>query len=187
MGLIRLNNQSLTNVTTLPAADGSSLTGVSAGKVLQVKQAVKTDTFSHNTTTLTAIPDLSVSITPSSSSSKILIMGTINVGASNASSYGGIVLHRDGSVLTGSIGDQAGSSRQRHTTANTKESNIAQQKPLNFSYLDSPATTSAITYQPYIQKGAETVTLYVNTYGGDVDNPNHNRSMSSITVMEIEA
>jgi len=184
MALSKLRSESI-DLTDDFAFTGT-ITGAGGGKILRVLQSVKTDTFSHATTTLTAIPDLAVTIIPSSASSKILIMGTINVGGSNASNYGGIVLHRNGSILTDAIGDQAGSLRQRHTTANTKESNTAQQKPLNFCYLDSPATTSSLIYQPYIQKGAETVTLYVNTYGGDADNANHNRSMSSVTVMEIE-
>jgi hypothetical protein len=159
-------------------------TGV-GGKVLQVVQTVKTDTFSHATSTLTAITGLSVNITPSSTNNKILVQCTISAGANNANSYGSVQLFRDGSVVSGSVGDSAGS-KQQSSTANLKVDGSVVQKTLTFTYLDSPATTSQVTYQPYIQKGAETVTLYVNQAGGEADNANHTRSMSSITVMEIE-
>src|SRR5210317_2064161 len=85
---VDLTNLSASNLTsgtlpdarfpsTLPSVSGANLTNLpGGGKVLQVVQTVKTDTFSTTTTapSFTDITGLSVSITPSASNSKILVM-----------------------------------------------------------------------------------------------------------------
>ena len=69
-----INNTSISNVTTLPAGVG--------GKVLQVVQVTKQDsqTFNLITGTLSDITGMSASITPSSSSNKVLVMFTVHIG-----------------------------------------------------------------------------------------------------------
>ena len=177
MALIRLNNQSLTNVTALPS-------GIDTGAVLQVVQTVKTDTFSHSTNTFTGITGLSAQITPSSTSSKILVRANIVVSNTNTNGYGTIALYRDGSVISGAVGDAAGSRLQGTTSVPLVNPNN-HARHLIIDYLDSPASTSQLTYQPYIRKGAETVTLVINQTGADADSANHTRSISTITLMEI--
>lgn len=161
-----------------------TVTGAGGGKVLQVVQTVKTDTFSHATSTLTAITGMDVNITPSATSSKVLVQCTLIIGGSNANSYGSVQLFRNGSVVSNAVGTLSGS-KQQSTTGNPKISATVEQKTLTFTYLDSPSSTSQLTYQPYIQKGSETVTLYVNQAGGESDNANHTRPISSITLWEI--
>lgn len=163
-----------------------TVTGAGGGKVLQVVQTVSKTIFSHSTSTLTAITGMDVNITPSATSSKILVQCTLIISASNANSYGSVQLFRDGSVVSGAIGTLSGS-KQQSSTANPKIDGTVVQKTLTFTYLDSPSSTSQLTYQPYIQKGLETVTLYVNQSGGEADNANHTRPISTITVMEIGA
>lgn len=154
------------------------------GGVLQVVSTTKTDTFS--TTTGGASPvditGLSVTITPTSTSSKIYIMFSVHVGAS-AGSTTGVRLMRDSTAI--SIGDAA-SARPRMTTAgegmgdNTWNSDV-----LTSAFLDSPSTTSAITYKLQMV-GNGTATNYVNRTGRDQDTSNDDyRSTSHITVMEI--
>jgi hypothetical protein len=70
MALTKINNNTLSAITTLPAA-------IATGKVLQVVQTTKTDTFTTTSTSFTDVTGLSVSITPSSASSKILIFSEI--------------------------------------------------------------------------------------------------------------
>ena len=166
--------------------DGSGLTNVSAGKVLQVIQTVKTDTFSTTSTSFDAITGLSAAITPAATSSKILVSAHIVVSGSNANSYGGIALYRGGSVVSGAVGASAGS-KLAISTANTRVPTSATAKTLTFEFLDSPSSTSSLTYQPYMSRGAESTTLYVNQNGGEADNANHFRSISTITLIEIGA
>lgn len=173
--------------TELDLTDTYAFTGTvsGVGKVLQVVQTVKTDTFSHSTNTFTGITGLSAQITPSSTSNKILVRVNIVVSNSNTNGYGAIALYRDGSVVSGAVGDAAGS-RLQSTTSNPLVNPNNHARHVSFEYLDSPSSTSALTYQPYIRKGAETVTLYVNRNGNEADTANHTRSISSITLMEIE-
>ena len=59
------------------------------------------------------------------------------------------------------------------------------QIPLAFTVLDSPATTSAITYKVQATRGADTQTVYLNgNQGGDAYSGN---TASTITVMEVSA
>ena len=71
----------------LPAISGASLTGVSAGKVLQVQQAVKTDTFT-TTSSMVDITGLSQSITMTSASNKVLVQ--VNLSMINGTTTGSI-------------------------------------------------------------------------------------------------
>ena len=66
------------NTITLPTSTGTILTNTApkAGNILQVLQSVKTDTFSTTSQTLVDVSDLSISITPSSTSSKIPVSYT---------------------------------------------------------------------------------------------------------------
>ena len=52
----------------LPALNGSALTNIDGGKILQVKSTTKTDTFSTTNTSFTDVTGLSIAITPSSTS-----------------------------------------------------------------------------------------------------------------------
>jgi hypothetical protein len=180
MALSKLRSQSI-DLTDDYAFTGT-VTG--AGKVLRVVQTVKTDTFSHSTNTFTAITGLSAQITPSSTSSKILVRANIVASATNTNGYGAFALYRDGSVISEAVGDAA-SNRLQSTTSNPLANPTNYARHLIIEYLDSPASTSALTYQPYVRKGAETVTIVINQNGADADSANHTRSISTITLIEI--
>ena len=165
---------------------GATVTGLSAGKVLQVVQAVKTDTFSYAGTTFADVTGLSVSITPSATSSKILIFSTIN-GAANLR-YSGIRLVRDSTDIF--IGDAAGS-RTRVSIpidSNSDEpSNDYVARNMSLNYLDSPSTTSATTYKIQVAIAySASYTTYINTNASDDDANFTLRSASNIIAMEIE-
>jgi hypothetical protein len=156
---------------------------VNAGGVLQVVSTTKTDTFSTTSTSLVDITGLSLSITPTSTSSKILITGSVCWSISDTVPYlAAFTLVRNSTQIC--IADAAGS-RGRFTFGaqgvyNTDNTVFA---PLNF--LDSPATTSATTYKVQGQsEGGRT--LYVNRGAeGDGDSPITGRFTSTITAMEI--
>lgn len=178
------------NITSLAA---SKLTGQVAdanapsGSVIQVVSTTKTDTFSWSGgTTFTAITGLSASITPLSTSSKILIFGNVQVSQNNPGSYGfSIAIYRNSSVITGATGD-AGNSLPRATT-NTFNSYNAVNVPLPFCYFDSPSSTSSQTYQLYAI-GEPGGTTYINRPGASPSTDGRSsNTISTITVMEIAA
>ena len=148
-----------------------------AGTLLQVSSTTKTDTFSTTSTSFTDITGFSVTLTPTSSSSKFLIQVVANV-ANSAADAVMILLVRDSTALC--LGDAAGS-RIRASASNMFTSNSMSSTCVNF--LDSPATASAVTYK--IQMRLNTGTGYLNRSGADVDNAAHPRTASTITVMEI--
>ncbi len=150
------------------------------GKVLQVLSATKTDTFSQVGQTFGNVTGLSVTITPASTSSKILVFGTINV------SEAGDVAHarfaRDGTAIA--IGD-ARSNRIR-STSSTFLVNTYYVDSMSMTHLDSPASTSALTYTWQIRSGSGANTAYVNRSVNDRDTANYEfTTASNITVMEI--
>ena len=152
------------------------------GKTAQVFQAVKTDTFStSSSSSFVDITGLSVNITPGSASSKILILFSVTGGTSAGSGWY-VNLVRDSTNVA--IGDTAGN-RVRSTVSNYSVPTI-QSHSFGFEFLDSPATTSQITYKLQV-KAQSSFTSYINRSGTDTDNNLYARAASSITVMEVAA
>tara|TARA_B110000503_G_C6842501_1_gene287428 strand:- start:61 stop:564 length:504 start_codon:yes stop_codon:yes gene_type:complete len=158
----------------------SLATGV-GGKVLQVVSSFKSDTASTSSTTFTSL-GLSVSITPSSASNKILILTDAKIGHSTGQiRY--VALFKDGAII--STGDTAGT---RIKTGITLTDGDGGQKiePYVATFLDSPATTSSITYAVY-GRVYTSGTVYINRSDSDGDGGNDARAGSSIIAMEISA
>lgn len=173
-----------TNTLTLPANTGTVLTSASntnfpAGSVLQVVQTVKTDGFSTTSTSYTTF--MTVSITPSSSSNKILITFGTNGGTAGDVAHGYLAIFRDSTQLF--KGDTAGSRRGATSVINTA---TQQQLYYGGTYLDSPATTSSISYTIQVLSSNGTA-IYLNRSARDNDALAYDgRSVSSITVTEIK-
>jgi len=157
---------------------------------VQVKQTVKTDVFTTSSTSFVDITGLSVSITPTSASNKILIHVDVNLGGTNGTYHCFLRLMRNGSVITGALGDSgqgggndapnggkgAGTCMIHKNINDNRDMDVA-----SMMYLDSPGTTSAVTYQ--LQMAVQGFTFYVNRSGtADVWNPS---GISTITLMEI--
>ena len=163
---------------------GATVTGLSAGKVLQVVTVDKSDTYSLGTTgTWTDITGLSVAITPSSTSNKILVNFNLTAGYSTGT-INVFRITRNGTPI--SIGDADGNRRQASTgyypgVAGTD----ATHNNISYSYLDSPSTTSSVTYK--IQVNIENATFYLNRSGRDSNSTTQDgRYSSNIILMEIE-
>lgn len=174
---------SFTSGQVLTAAQMNNLRG--AFRVLQVVTTTKTDTFSSaiNATWSANVTGLTATITPSSTSSLILVTGTVNTGESLNAAYAPIRIMR-GSTAIG-IGATAGS-RTPVTSAPLNTADGAGISALPFTFIDSPATTSATTYaiQVYMFGNG---TVYVNRSKLDTDTAAYFRPVSNITVMEISA
>lgn len=148
-------------------------------RILQVVSTAKTNTFTTTSTSFTDITGLSVSITPSSTSSKILVFGVLS-GSNDVAVAGGTSRLMRGSTAI-DIGDAAGSRDRVTINLYLNDANHFLSQP--FSFLDSPATTSAVTYKLQIRTHAGTI--YVNRSKNDTDTGNFPRGVSSITVMEV--
>lgn len=179
MALIRLNNQSLTSVTALPAGVG--------GKVLQIKSVNKTDTQTLSNLAFQDITGLALSITPSSASSTILAMGTIHIGSSSSGDFGYIRLQRDiGGTQTNLVADADGARVQCTTSFNYNANNASSLTPANFHYIDSPTTTSQIDYKLTFRSGSGANPIYINRTHTDRAATNYDwRTVSNLTLMEI--
>ena len=155
MALIRLNNQSLTAVTSA---------GLPSGSVLQVVQGVFQNTSSTTSTSAVAT-GLTATITPQNASSEILI----NVFGSSQLVQSGTTnvypLYKNGSVLDAGF--------------MLLSNPIADGEVMSASYLDSPATTSATTYALYMYTNASGYTASFGSNSGSIIYRN------SITLTEI--
>ena len=173
---------------TFPVTAGTaSAVQASSGRVLQVVSVTKTDNFSTTSGTLVDITGLSATITPSSSSSKILITVAIQVGGNN--NY-----YAEFSLLRGStaIGNYTGGSGGTPGFMGANSVNDYAQYYIETAanqYLDSQATTSATTYKMQVQslnQDAGGNTIYINRTL-DVGNSVRCTGSSVITLMEIAA
>lgn len=167
-----------------------TVSGAGGGKVLQVVSTTKTDTtsvVSTSTNTFADITGMSVSITPSATSSKILVMFTANVGQSTSSTVH-VRLVRDSTAIY--VGDDDSASRLQDSAVLRSASApySLEVGNLNGIHLDSPSTTSAVTYKLQAVLGASySGTFYLNRSGADSNADFAGRTASSITVMEIQA
>ena len=172
MALTRINNQALTNVTSA---------GLPSGTVLQVVNTVTEDLFTHTNTSSVWSSNISIlatSITPISTSNKILITATIQYGTNNGT-YGAMARMRCLRDST-AIGDDSFFVRSCGYDSNDDAS---AQGVFTCTYLDSPSTTSAITYNFQIKQNISSgsnISAYVN---GTQNGTNTGQSM--ITLMEI--
>lgn len=151
---------------------------------MQVVQTVKTDTFSYSgSTNYQDITGLSASITPSSTSSKVIILVTLGMVDANADCVLTAQLDRGGTAIF--IGDAAGS--RTRGSINYRVEPQYHPVPLPITYMDSPATTSSTTYKVQMRAFTSTDTFYINraTTDGDGDSALRSRCASSIILMEV--
>ena len=167
----------------LPAASGGTGGTSGAGKVLQVLQAVKSDAFSTTSTSLVDVSGLSVTITPVSTSSKILVTVDLFISSSHFVSHA--------QLLRGTTqlykGNAAGNRSRDTITFSQNDSGDGIMQRSSATFLDSPSTTSATTYKVQAsQRRDGGHTCYINRTEQDRNNVAYDpRGASSITVMEI--
>ena len=131
MAIIKPNNNTISAITALPA-------GISTGKVLQVVTASDSTTRSTTSTSfVTASNTMSVDITPSATSSKIYVNVTGNAYVGVSAAYFVGTIFRDSTDLGASSNKGLG-----NLYKNPDDSGVF----LSISVLDSPNTTSQITY-----------------------------------------
>ena len=153
-----------------------------AGHVLNVVQAVETETDDTTSGSFEQCAGLSVTIIPSSMSSKILVLCDVNLGNHVADYFTHYRIVRDTTPIH--IGDAAGD--RVRATGVYRDGSPQTIGNLGGKYLDSPNKDTATIYKIEwrVETGGGSVG-YLNRTMSDTDNTVYPRTASSITVMEI--
>ena len=182
-------------VFTLPQADGSanqaiktdgsgSLGFTSVGKILQVVGAT-INTEASTTSTTMADTGLTASITPSASTSKILVliqMPYMFIRSSGSKSAGGFNVVRASTDIFRSYYHNGESEyHYPYFEYNNNITSMTIRGMLNWSILDEPDTTSPTAYKVQFSRGMST-SVYINPY-----NNGSYRPFSSINLLEVGA
>jgi hypothetical protein len=158
----------------------NSGTATGFGKILQAVSTSKTDTFTTTTTgSWVDVTGLTVAITPASTSNKVLVLVNI-VGAHGADQMFWKIL-RDSTDI--SVGASAGSRIPSSGGNLYNLANSSRTQADSCAFLDSPSSTSSLTYK--IQTRSGSATSCINRSSGDADAVSANRAASNITVMEV--
>jgi hypothetical protein len=152
--------------------DGATWQPVAGGKIAQVVSTTKTDAFTTSSVSYVDVTGMSVTITPTSATSTILVITGL---ALSASARGHTQLVRGATNIAISTGFAA----NNQTSAANGNNYLSQY--VSIAHLDSPATTSATTYK--FQLRVSSGTAYINSQAGFTSEGN----VSTLTVMEILA
>ena len=179
----KLRVDSIVPVDGVPAGGG--------GGIVQVQSTTLT-TFVNVTiasganTTFYDVSGLSVNITPKFSTSKILVMVQMNIGSDQATQRIGVRLRRDSTTIGKST--ETGNSNNVGSITSLELHRVYQSQSVNFHFLDSPSTTSQVTYKPQVaqENSGGSSMVYINRVDGNNNNSYYNGS-STITVMEVSA
>ena len=170
-----------TRVLTLPDS-GNYILG---GRILQVVSTTKTDTFSTSTTnSFVDITGMTATITPTSTSSKILLHYDLNMSGSELFF---IQLVRGSTAIK--VGDSDSANRVECTQGGVFPAiNADKVAIMAGSFLDSPNTTSATTYkiQGRVYAGGSQ-SFTVNKPNNDTNANYTGRGASTLTLMEVAA
>ena len=155
-----------------------------SGLFLQIIQTVKTDTssISSNSPTFSTISGFSATITPSSSSNKVLVI--VHINASPTSGYRTFLrLQRSGAAISAALGASPGS---RIPTTMSIEGAGNQGEMASMMFLDSPSTTSATAYTVGVCTESTGGNVKINAENSDGDNNSQSRSISTMTLIEVK-
>ncbi len=143
-----------------------------SGSVIQVVQATTTTVTSTTSASYADVTGLAASITPTSASSKILVLVDYNIYAqASDTSRAGIRLLRDATTVITDDG--------AHIVGTNANVNVVTRSALN--YLDSPSTTSSVTYKVQVARLTSAGTSYA------ISLPSGSGRPATITLMEIAA
>ena len=164
--------------------------GLPSGSSGGVIQVVHVNTSSHTYSTSTSYTDITgvtATITPTRSDSKILIQCTLSIGKENNHSFLGRIV-RNGSVITGSGGvAESGHGNQIDGVWWNVRDTIYSPNPFTVSYLDSPSSTSAITYKAQGKTTNASYPFAINRTTSSQDLEYASPAFSMITLMEVSA
>lgn len=162
----------------------------STGSAIQIVSTTKQDLWNGgvypNWGTVTG---LQVTITPTSSTNKILILGQVSCSSSYWEIKGRLI--RDGATISGAMGTPRGNRTVCTFSVNEfpgSSLGYAMHCP-NINYLDSPATISPITYgvQMRSYSAAHIIGVNYNVYTDDNSDTYYGNGISTLTAIEVSA
>jgi len=164
------------NTVTLPSGVG--------GKVLQVISSASTTKQSSSSETYADVSGLSASITPSSSSNKVLVIVHVNNVANSGGSATQLKLLRDSTVVTKTTTSGGNATANAFSSGGSQSSNADRINTMpSISFLDSPSSTSSLTYKVQFRTSSSSNTAYVCGWALNDDVA----GVATITLMEISA
>ena len=169
-------------VDSILPVDGAPTGG--GGGIVQVVQSFDTATSSSSVDG-GALTDhvLTQAITPKFSTSKVLVEFHVMCSSSSTMNRLGAVITRNGSPI--GVADDTGDNKTENTVC-ISAPNANEPYMLSGKFLDSPSTTSAVTYGVKIRTGtSSTITIQFNRQGTESNNIYIMRGTSSLTLMEI--
>ena len=150
---------------------------VDLGKILQVVSSFKNDYASTSAYLTKTETGLECAITPSNASNKIFITTTLSIGTDdNDTAY--IYCDRDGSLIGGGTGGTTAVATAFYPYTNS----AVYAGTVSWSYLDSPSTTSEVTYKILYNAITSSQTIFLNRRGFDTAWA----ASSSLTVFEVD-
>ena len=157
------------------------------GHISQTVSTTKTDTFTYSASSVgyADVTGLAATITPMSTSSKILVQ--VNINFSSNYRYSAAILLRGSTQVGGGTAVGNRPSVSVSSEDNQDETNDEYiMRNSSFQFLDSPSTTSATTYKVQIGNTHETnSTVFVNRSENDSNAAYGHRGSSTITLMEV--
>lgn len=152
-----------------------------AGAVLQVVSTFKSDTFSTSSTSMVDITGMSATITPTTATSRVLVLINLTVGPA-ASNFSPVNLVRNGvNIAQPTTASSFQATLNNYNGEGSGYTGGSAQPQYALSFLDSPATTSALTYKLQILTTGGTT--FVNTR----PIAQNGTCTSTLTLLEIAA
>ena len=187
MAITTLNNRAINRsdtaasgqLWTATSATASDFQAVSAGKIGQVVSTTLTSTVSTTASSAENLTGLVAAITPAATSSKILILVSLTTSQSNQ--YYRVYFTITGGNAASYIGDAATGHECAMAATHIRAGYSLMSN--NMNYLDSPSSTSEVTYQ--VQWWTEGGTAYIGR-PSTID-ANGGNTASTITLMEVLA
>ena len=168
-------------------ADGTIATTATAGKILQVVQTHYSDRVSNSTASGAewAPSQLNCSITPSATSSKVLITAKVAIGFSVNTRRVFLKAFRDSTEIA--QGDTGGGSYSRAASSvDIRYDDVVED--IIFQFLDTPSTTSSTTYSfRFFHSQTATATIYINRAHTITDRFQDAFTSSNVTLQEVAA
>ena len=158
------------------------------GGIIQVQSATITNTFENDSETFADVTGVTVTITPKFNTSKMLIMynGCAGMESTNRMGHIRIVRVGDGTTTTDIYVGDASSNRARASSTFAGSQNYFMES-FSGTFMDSPATTSAVTYKMQVAAGDQGYKVNIGKDDEGSDEYSRGRVPTSITVMEVSA
>jgi len=161
--------------------------GYATGGIIQIQHTQFTGTASPSitNTTDTALTDLTVSITPTATSSKILLQAHVFFEGSTSDYQWSWMFFRDSTVLKAPAGSGQTSVISSSCISFYDDDNASTPSTAVYQYFDTPSTTSSVTYKVGVVTTGGNATLHINKSSTDAGSSGYERGISYISATEI--